>query len=279
MELNDDSQRTNAVSPLEADRLAEGRRLRTIAQLPGSLLPDNPRDNDHYDDLVNGVTAPHWNSAVALLQSGPQGYLALLQMRDRLDKHLEKEQRVYERADVTRRVAVRVCQIAQAEAKRYGGATTLYASFRDERDTTGDWEWTPDSSGLSFGQLPRPADMPDRYCLTDAEVSGLLGQYDALQDRDSPPFPRSLLSFDPEYTWGDFERVAAGHCRRPTDDWRERRTDLIEFRLSVVEQVLREHEVLGYVGEYGESPRPVELDEEQEEKLIFNIQWAEYSIG
>ena len=256
---------------MEADRLAMGRRVRTVAPLPGSLLPEDPRDNEHYGELMDGVTAPHWNSAVDTLRSGPQGYLALLQMRDRLDERLDRERRVYERAEVTRSVAARVGRIVRAEANRHGASTMMYVSLRDSGGGTSDWEWAPEDAVVDFIPLPRPVDMPDQYRLVDAEVTELLERYSTLRERDSVPFPRALLSFNPEDTWDDCERIVAGRTWswKPgaTEKWRERRVELIEFRLSVVEQVLSEHEVLGYVGEYGESPRPVELDEEQEEFL------------
>ena len=165
-------------------------------------------------------------------------------------------------------VADRVTYIVREEASRHGADSTIASSLRSREPSTEPWDWAQKASVLNLSFSESNRSVPSWYRLEDPEVARLLAEYDEIQDLDSKPFPDGLVSFSGEATWAGCERVSTGltwhYSKQATEEWRERRVELTEFRLAIVEQVLREHEVLGYVGVYGESPRQVELGDEQE---------------
>ena len=250
------------MTPQEADRLAANRRFRVIPTPPGDVLVRDPQDDLDYREVIAETVAPHWNSAVAMLASGTDGYLALVTLRDRLKGRLAEERRGDELDDLLDHIRARVLAVLRKEADAHGAETNLLASSLALSQGS-DHKWV--SAYRTADVATTQADPPSLYCLHDAETLARVADYKALLGPHGFDESRTLTQFDRDATWASCIGQVAQRLRlfKRSTAW-EARAEVVQFRLSVIDQVLREHEVLGYVGVYGESPRLVELDDEQE---------------
>ena len=243
----------------EADRIAEAHDIRTYPVPPRKLLSERPQDSDDYDGLLDRAVAPHWNSAVDLLRAGPEGYLALTRLRDRLADESSRLGREGEQVSLPAEIARRVHRVLSYEAERYGAESTLAASIPDRPEASGMlwWSWEP---RWSLDQEHAPIsfdDPPALFVLRSPDIDGLVSEYAGTG---------TLVEFERDTTWAsNLSRVSdAGLWYSDVSALSRYVDELVEFRLKVVEQVLREHEVLGHVQEFGEGePRRAVLSDEQ----------------
>ncbi len=261
-------QKASRLDAAEADRIAAAYKVRTFPLPPGDLLGDEVFEIDEqgverHDEAAKRVVAPHWNAAVDLLGDGAEGYLALLRLRDRLAGRVAEFVREADQGSIRAEITSSVRQILSHEAKRYRPDLTIgdaLAGATPPADNAG-WWWEP---RLSYRQqqFPVAGAPPAIVALRSTYLDGLVSTYEW-------EFKDTLVEFEREWKWSRaLQRATANEAQaeRAMRDRDDRVHELAEFRLRVVEQVLREQELLGYVTEFdvGEV-RHVALDDEQAE--------------
>ena len=240
------------VDAAEADRIATVYNVRSYPAPPFGLLTEAPRDYEQDEELTRRDAAPHWNSAVDLIRQGVDGYLALVHMRDRLAAHLAELTHQERQVSLPAEIDYVVRRILIYESKRHGPDATLEDSLEGDLplgDTRWSWELRFSSAQVDGPEvLDEP---PALLALRAPEVDRLVAEYEGWD-------AQSLVEFERGATWAQcIEKQSNGEVwrilgvRGPDPDV----VQLVEFRLKVVEQVLREHEVLGHVDEFGAGAR------------------------
>lgn len=246
----------------EADRIAAVYDVRSYPVPPGELLTEQTEDYGHYDELFERAVAPHWNAAVGLLRSGADGYLALVRLRDRLAGHVAAVVHTSDEQSALAALARSVRRVVAREAERHGLDAVIGTSLDDRPPsaTEDGWWWEPRRSwGQEEGTVV-PDSPPAFFVLRSAYLDTLASKTDSEQGDIFVEVQRG-------WTWGR----ALGRATSTEGRFSRQRSglgtdvaDLAEFRLKVVEQVLREHELLGHVAEFGVGgDRRVRLSDEQ----------------
>lgn len=250
-----------------ADVLATDLDIRGIPLPPAHLLRVRTQKvpKEAVGAAAEAFVLPHWNFAVELINQGGAGYSALLNMRTRLKEHWDRVDRRERQVEAQRIGVHNVRVFLFDEAALYGANMTLRESLEplappDEQDKDG-WYWQHAQSALTA-----PVSISGDFgCRTFAlRTPG----HEGASDSRSEDFytPRSVREFHPEATWVD--------CIKHVEDFEDvtlhgidsEELSVISFRLEIIEQVLREHEVLGFVGEIktGDgSPPHISLSEER----------------
>lgn len=248
-----------------ADWIASVYDVRTFPLPPGDLLGEIVFENDQhgydlFDEAAKRAVAPHWNSAVDLLR-GADGYLALVRLRDRLASYVAGIVREADQRSIRASIARSVGRILAHEAERHGADTEIGTAL-DGWLPSGDdeWQWEPRrSQGQEEGTVV-PATPPALFALRSAYLDALVAASEN-ENRDM------FVEVQRNWTWDRALSAASSTESRFSRNAFGTGTnvvDLAEFRLKVIEQVLREHELLGHVDEYGAGGgRRVALDEEQ----------------
>jgi hypothetical protein len=263
----------------EAERIAAVYDVRSFPLPPGDLLGDTVFDNDQrgtdlFDEAAKQAVAPHWNSAVYLLR-GPDGYIALVRLRDRLAGHIAGIVREADQRSIRASIARSVGRILASEAERHGSDTAIGASLDGlPLSAHGNgWSWEPRRSwpqeeGAEEGGAEEegaeeegtvvPYSPPALFALRSAYLDALVAASES-EHRDT------FVEVQRDWTWARaLSAASSAESRFSRKGFGTDVVDLAEFRLKVVEQVLREHELLGHVDEFGTGAhRRVELTSEQ----------------
>lgn len=237
-----------------ADRADQFVNIRTLPRPPLYLQEDA-----YSSEQAVALVAPHWNSAVEVLESGPSGYSALVQLHDRLVGHLQSVTETASWLESRSVLLDRVLDALHQEMHEHGADTEVYASL-GENPATGElaeWRWMVEKG---------------RYVLER------VGRYVDEIWRDHASRIQRYRVVYPHETWGDaLSRTTSAYERTeqrliPLDH----RRDLVRFRLEVMEQVLKEYELLGLVKqlEQDSAPRslsPPDIDDYTVAELLFVV--------
>lgn len=241
-----------AVTSVEdaAKELEEYAQVRVLPSPPGFLF----RDQIHRYNLVRflmdeerarsdrrlaiyELVAPHWNAAVQRLNQGENGYASLIQLRNRLQQHVESEV-AKAKPTATKAWLLERVQWAFGQAiDTYGEDALVGESLGDPPVQTekSEWLWSLGPGSLYILDLDRNHARDDLKEVWDTEAQWILNARSARADE----------------TW----ESASAYAAKALEDAQQRlvpldhKRDVIRFRLRIVEQVLLEYEVLGHVSE------------------------------
>ena len=220
---------------------------------PALLFEDEPNASSFTVSRWD-LLRPHWNGAVGMLKEGAGGYAALVLLHDRLKEHVARSKARLSEVQGTQRRYEALVRFLSSEATSFGVQTTLRESLGDsppnvlDLDTaespTKRWQWC---SGPSFTVPPASeasGDLWPDYILMPTTRA----------DSEDPHF-RSP-SFAAGLTWDEAIDKLDSRVATWTDVLVEAQLqhEVVEFRSRVVEHVLREFELLGYVDELGATP-------------------------
>jgi len=217
-----------------ADRVDRAVELRALPAPPLCMTPSFSVDS-RADDVE--VAALHWNQVVRRLRPDGSGYTALVQMRERLEA---RGQRVRSQADALDAALEPLLSLpgALSEAEeRYGHGTVISWTLTGAAMAPTDgWYWVDLGEGVHVMELDP----------------------DVVVDFDEAAYARTrpVRTAGPGTTWGEMaerawdvvDQVGARAVRAQSE------SDVYDFRLRIVEQVLREYEVFGYVDEFEPDP-------------------------
>lgn len=252
------------------DIQASAKRLSELSSFSKYGYIDLPHVLIDYDDFKKSydtLIKPQWNEVVNILDDG-KGYKSLLTMIERLcDKQKKNEERLKKEDQMRNRFRM-VHQLFWDEAKAYGTDKGIGASLglKEPKSNKPDWwSWTVMEVGSSREEGPK--EIKYKYFLRVSDTFRSTYQADKVPDFVSP-----IASED---TWGDVIDKTAERGKlylRQAEKYRGL-VEIIKFRIKVIEAVLYEYEILGYVGEY--EPTKEELVEKLElldEDLLTFIQ-------
>lgn len=224
------------------------------------MLPDGV-DHSNYDDVVQELVSPHWNSAVDILKGG-DGYQTLCLLRDKLADRLSEHDRRVALESLPGMLAPWVQGILDHELKTHGRRASLGDSLDQPSSPSRPWAWEQAwSQGQHHGGYVADA-KPAMLTLRSPYLD------DVLKTDEERQVLRQRFAFDRNSTWAEalqsVKKSAVLYRRLPSGQSLRLR-DLIGFRLEVTDHVLREYELLGHVGTFEEGQRrAIVLSAEQE---------------
>ena len=242
-----------------ANKLSQLSRLSTIRHidLPYRFVDDHEDYDTSYDKLIE----PQWNQAVLLLDEG-RGYSNLLATLERLNEKLQRSEERFNK-----------------EKQIYNSFNMVYNLFLGEASEHGADKKIGDSLGVSN---PESANS-DMWTWSVMQIgSGWKGEITELKNKYFPhvsdPFkriyeaekvPDYVTPVDENDTWQQVIDKTGKRGKRYSkwvDEYRGL-VQIISFRIKLIEAVLYEYEILGFVDEYqpsanNRSIEPGPLDED-----------------
>ena len=255
---------TATIDAQEVDRTGALYRVREVPLPPGRLVPEWAISDDAgdiyeaHEAAIDYVVSRHWNSALEVL-GRDGGYSELVLLRSQLQDRLATLNREAEQRSARGRLARYLARVIEYESERLG-RTSRVGEVLDRNHPDHDvwrWEATPSLVQMWCGHLPD--DEPEQVVLRSPFVDALVAQVGE----------NRLVSFNRSLTWQEAALQAEPSIFDFVDDRDEQGlAELVEFRIEVVDQVLREYEILGVAGAYDSgASRHLGLDAEQEEFL------------
>lgn len=262
------------------------------AWLTGSLAPTRTQPIEPFPKFIDGrlhpvleYVAPHWNEAVRMLNSGGEwlgvseyGYSSLVQMRDRLQDHLKKADAESAPLEAQSVLLERSRWAFWREFDEYGPDAKVAATLGDEpaqRDGSV-WRWVKEDPWMYVLHLDE-GDDEEHHDVFWNHFLELWKKYG-----------RSIMTFRKAFvndTWRDAVHRAEGGF----EDAEERLAPLnrlrsvLRFRKGVIEQVLKEHEILGYVEELRPGVQrplqPPDISHYHPDQLLFIVLAHEAVMG
>ena len=255
---------TATIDAPEADRTDALYHIRRVPLPPGELVPEWAVDKDAsdvyeaYGAAIDYVVSRHWNSALEILET-EGGYSELVLLRSQLQRRLDALRQEANRRVAAERLKRRVADVVKHEADRLGPASRVGDVLEAPNVLEhGVWRWEPHFSGAQVRRGVLPGDEPEQVVIRSAEIDELAAQSGE----------RGRLGLGASWTWEEAVSRTALTVFDRTSELPSARSDLYEllaFRIEVIDQVLREHEVLGRAGPFGsDSTHRIQLDAEQE---------------
>ncbi len=220
------------------------------------------------EEKMREFTIAQWNDTVRLLDGGAgYGLLSklLAKARERLAANEERESEL----QATVLILQRMVGVLEAEAETRGGAATVDRSLVESGSSGGArWSWvgveriSPTHSG------PQPEGILLR--LEEPSVQEAIDEHPGLADL-------AVVKAAPSSTWDALLSRARIQLRRASETDHHIRLEseqaMLTGRVHVIENVLREFEVIGYVNWMDKTQRLViELDDDQEEFVAAAIE-------
>lgn len=229
--------------------------------VPFALISDTEDHNRQYHAIIE----PYWNRLVDSLKAGK--YDSIVKMLERLE---EKRTRAEERREKEQKELNRyqmLFNLVLREARHYGEEKTLLESLGTEDPNRSHPEWWIWRHGRtnSVDENDQPIDIKHHYYPDPNETFKSSFAADKV-----PEYP---IPFNGEHTWKKvFDQV--GRPGKTQSDQVERIKGLlaaIKFRISLIESVLWEYEILGDIEYYSwkESKKPPEVELPDDDLILF----------